>query len=139
MDKSVLRAYYNKYTIPARTSAELQLQKDLTNLDKDLHLRWNWHKHSWSVYYDHNGVLSSIKTFKPGDGFRQVYQSIACNGKTTKRDLIFKHKDAMEENERVAKKAFDEAQYQARHELGNMDRGRVISMQTDSKKSAIVG
>ena len=139
MPKQMLRAYYDKFTRPARSSHELQFKKDLTELDPGLHLRWNFLKESWCVYYDHHGVLSSIRAIPPGGSFREAYQSIARNGKTTKRDLIFEHKASLGKNERESQRAYLEAQHQARHELSNMDKGRVISMQTDGAGSNIAG
>ena len=139
MSKLTLQAYYDKHTRSARTGQELQFQKDLTALDKDLHLRWSYLKESWCVYYDHNHVLSSIAAIAPDESFREAYQKIAKNGAISKRDFMIMHEESLAENEQQAQKVIDDANEQAAHEVGNMERGRVISTVTDSKKSSIVG
>jgi len=127
MCKSLLRAYYDQHTRGARTAQERQLQSNLTALDPDLHLRWCFQSECWCVYYDHNGMLSSIWSIKPGESFRDAYQSIANNGKMTKRDLIFAHKAGLEQNEWRANEKIREANHEAKNDLRNFERQRVIT------------
>ena len=81
------RAYYEQYTRAACNGSETTWQEALTKLDRELHLRWNFlHKH-YSIYYDHHGILSVIRTFKPDQPFGKVFQAIRQNGGTSNRQI----------------------------------------------------
>ena len=82
-----LRAYYQQYTRAACNGSETNWQEALSKLDPELHLRWNLiHKH-YSIYYDHHGTLSVIRTFGPGQSFWRVFQAVKQNGATSIRQV----------------------------------------------------
>ena len=82
-----LRAYYQQYTRAVCNGSETNWQEALSKLDPELHLRWNFiHKH-YSIYYDHHGKLSVIRTFGPGQSFWKVFQAIKQNSATTIRQI----------------------------------------------------
>ena len=88
-----LRYVLAHHTRPARLGQEVDFQRDLTSLDPNLSLRFNFVRNQWYVYYDKGGLLSVLRTIPagerwPGETFRDVYQWLKFDGSQTKYDLL---------------------------------------------------
>jgi len=125
-----MRALYNHQTREAR-DGELVWQAKLTELDPELHLRWNYLRHHWTVYYDHRGMLTAIATFKPGEPFGKVYLNLRHNAYLDARRLRQMKKDYDEQVEADENKLINECAEEFGVALHHASRARVT---TDSVK-----
>jgi len=131
-----LRYIFTHHTRPARLGQEQELQQDLTALDPDLVLRFNFVRNHWSIYYDHNGIISVLRTVPvghrwPGETFRSVYQWLKLDGKQTKRDLM----KAQVQREEEYKAELERREKEMFREMGKTTyrcaRGKVTTDNTD--------
>lgn len=109
-----LREVFCKYTRGPIYSEEKRFQSDLLALDKDLILRFNFLYRHWSIYYDHNGIISVLKTVKSGEcwpcqTFRKVYQWLKYESQMTIKKLMEAHKTDTERYEAEQQAKIDEA------------------------------
>ena len=104
-----LRGYYNNCTRPAEYGSELRWQEALAELDPELHLRWSYLHSQWSIYYDHCGKLSVIRTFKPGESFWLIYRWIKQNGATNNRQLRKIYEQQKEDEAKKTNDLIDDA------------------------------
>ena len=123
-----MRALYNKLTRKARGGQELEWQARLTELDPELHLRWNYVHRHWSVYYDHHDLLTTICTFKPGESFGKVYKNLKYNSFLTPRHLLQMKKEQDGQAEKKQDDLINEAAKEFGTELHHGIRGRVTNI-----------
>jgi len=122
-----MRALYNSQTREARGGQELGWQEKLTELDRELHLRWNYLREHWSVYYDHHGLLTTITTFKIAGEFGKVYKNLRYNAFLNARRLRQMKKEQDEQVEADQNHLINEAAEEFAVELHHAARGRVIN------------
>ena len=122
-----LRGYYNKCTRAAEFGSELRWQEALTELDPELHLRWSYIHNQWSIYYDHRGRLTILRTFKPGQSFWLIYRWIKQNGAITGRQLLKMCEQQKEAEEQKEKDLIDDAEHECAISVGNSARGKVTT------------
>jgi hypothetical protein len=122
-----LRALYHRLTRAPRSGEEERWQEKLTELDPELHLRWNHiHKH-WSIYYDHHGLLTVVRTFKPGESFYKTLKNLRHNATLNARRLRqmkAEHDDQILQDEN---KVINECAEEFAVELHHATRRRVIN------------
>lgn len=126
-----MRALYNLQTREARGGGELYWQRKLTELDPELHLRWNFLRKHYSVYYDHHGMLTTIATFKPGESFGKVYLNLRHNAFMTPRDLLVMKKEQDEQVAADENRIINDCAEEFATELHHATRGRVITDSVD--------
>ncbi len=122
-----IRGYYNNCTRPAEYDSELRWQEALTELDPELHLRWSYLHSQWSIYYDHCGRLSVMRTFKPGESFWLIYRWIKQNGATNNRQLRKIYEQQKEDEARRTDYLIDDAAHEVAVTVGKCMRGKVTT------------
>jgi hypothetical protein len=125
--KMQLRAYFNRYTCRPTGTPLDDWQRNLTELDPELHLRWSYIKHCWSVWYDHHGQLTCVASFGPDESFGQVLQNLRVNAWLTTRRLRQMKADEEAAIEKEADDAIVEAAEEFGTELHHATRERVIN------------
>ena len=127
-----MRALYDHQTREARGGQESYWQRKLTELDPELHLRWNWLRRHWSVYYDHNGTLTTVSTFGPGDSFGKVYQNLRHNAYLDSRRLRQMKKDYDEQVDADKNQQIEDCAEEFAIELHHSTKRRVITASVDA-------
>jgi hypothetical protein len=121
-----LKAYFNRYT-RAPQGSELRWQELLTELDKGLILRWNFLHHHWSIYYDHNGRCSVIRTFKRPCDFGPTYKKLKKDGSLSQRDLYFEWLVGQEQYNKEVNRRVRECGEEMGREMYKMTRNKVTN------------
>lgn len=122
-----MRAIINQVTREARGGQEKYWQEKLTELDRELELRWNVMHHHWAVYYDHHGLISCIASFKrPGD-FGRIYKNLRYNAWLDSRSLAKLYEEQEAQFDAEQNKAVNECAEEFAEELHHATRGRVIN------------
>jgi hypothetical protein len=127
-----MRGLYNLQTRGARGGQELYWQQKLTKLDPELHLRWNYLRKHWSVYYDHHGMLSTIATFGPNDSFGKVYLNLKHNAYLDTRRLRQMKKEYDEQLEADENRLIEDCAEEFAIELHHSTKERVINDSVDA-------
>ncbi len=127
-----MRGLYNLQTREARGGQELYWQKMLTELDPDLHLRWNYLSKIYVIYYDRHGFLTVPigGSFSPTDSFGKVYRNLQFNAHLTMRALRQMKKDYDEQVEADQNRPIEDCAEEVAIELHHSTKGRMISDST---------
>lgn len=121
------RAYYNRYTLAPQFGCEEDCDKQLKELDENLHLRRSTLYDHWAIYYDFHGKLSVITTVDNLSKFPLIMRSLRKNSCTTKRDLMFMYLAQQDQHAQEVKDRILDAGYEAGHYIHHWTRGLVFS------------
>ncbi len=127
-----MQAYLSQYTREPRGS-EVEWQKKLTSLDSELVLRWSYLQSQYVVLYDHHGMVSVIRTFKPGE-FGREFLNIRHNATMDTRKLRRMKEEYDEEHEKETDRMIGDCGAEFGIELHHATRGRVMTDGVDMYK-----
>lgn len=124
-----MQAYLSTYTREPRGS-EVEWQKKLASLDSELVLRWSYLQNQYVVFYDHHGMMSVIRTFKPGE-FGKEFLNIRHNATMNTRKLRQMKKEYDEGLEKQTDREINDCGEEFGIELHHATKGRMITDSVD--------
>ncbi len=68
-NKLRIRAFFDKHSREPRGETERYWQRQLTELDAELHLRFNLETQRYIILYDHHGLVTVVWSFAPDESF----------------------------------------------------------------------
>jgi hypothetical protein len=129
--KLYIRAFFDKETREPRGDREKYWQQQLTELDPELHLRWNWTTHRYTVLYDHHGLVTVAWSFAPDESFGLALKNLRHKSTLNARKLRNMLKAEREGQDADIEAKLDEAKEQMTKEVAMMSTSKVT---TDSVK-----
>lgn len=108
-------------------SAMSSEQRQLTELDDDLTLRFHVLDKRWGIYYDHQGLLTCIRTIQPHAPWALVFRDVRRNAGTSKRQLIAHHAASVDAQKRRVDNRIREVGVEIGTDLHHMTRNRVMA------------
>lgn len=95
VSKGGYAAYYEQYTRPGSDHGQRDWQRQLTELDEKLFLRFNLLTHKFSVYFEYHGKMSPVAHIDVEHPFGLVLRNLRKNAATS-RSGILKEIEALE-------------------------------------------
>lgn len=88
VSKGGYSAYYERYTRPGSDYGQRDWQRQLTELDEKLFLRFNLLSHKFSVYYEYRGKMSPVAHIDDDYPFGLVLRNLRKNAATSHTELL---------------------------------------------------
>ncbi len=120
------RAYLSEYTRTAESMGLKNEQKLFKDLDPELTLRFDLIDKRWGVYYDHNGFINCIHVVELNEPWPLVLRDIRRNGHASKIDLIKKHQECKDVQEKRVQDKIKDAGHEAGIDVYHAATNRVM-------------
>jgi len=134
-----IRAFFDTHSREPRGTRELYWQRQLTELDSELHLRWNYAAHKYIVLYDHHELVTVAWSFGPDESFGLAYKNLRHKSSLNARKLREMLKAQREGEQQAITDKIAEGGAQAGSDLHMMAKRKTTTDSVDDFKQVAVG
>lgn len=117
-------AYYERYTRPGSDHGHRDWQRQLTELDEKLFLRFNLLTHKFSVYFEYRGKKSPVGHIDAENPFGLVLRNLRKNAATSRSEILRSFEELEEEHEREVAQKIQEGAEQFATDLVDIVHGK---------------
>ena len=134
-NKLRIRAFFDKHSREPRGETERYWQRQLTELDAELHLRFNLETQRYIILYDHHGLVTVVWSFAPDESFGLAMMNLRHKTTLNARKLRDMLKAEREGQEAAVDDTIADASEQAHKDVDMMCKSRTTTDSVDQYKT----